>query len=137
MQEKLEVSIPRMESYTNSDKGWGLWKVSIIESNQFIGWILVRPMDFFTDNPQLNNLELGWRFSQNSWGKGYATEAAESIKNAIIVKDKSVTKLTAIAIEENSGSINIMSKLGMSYIKKDIHKDPLGDMMVVYYELEL
>ena len=40
--------LPRMASYTNQDKGWGLWKVTILESKAYIGWVLVRPMDFFT-----------------------------------------------------------------------------------------
>jgi RimJ/RimL family protein N-acetyltransferase len=143
MQEKLEVSIPRLESYSNLQKGWGLWKVTVIKTNEFIGWVLVRPMDFFTDNPQLTNLELGWRFSQNSWGQGYATEAAESLKSAIIINGNNnsdsnkVTKLSAIAFEENTGSINIMLKLGMTFVKKYFNKDPTGDKMVVYYELDI
>jgi RimJ/RimL family protein N-acetyltransferase len=37
----------------------------------------------------------------------------------------------------NAASINIMKKLGMSYIKTDIHRDPLGDEEVVYYTLEI
>lgn len=137
MQDKLENAIPRMERYRNADKGWGLWKVTIIDTKKFIGWVLVRPMDFFSEQPQFDNLELGWRFSQNSWGQGFATEAAENIKTAIITNHKNITKLSAIAVEENVGSVNIMLKLGMKFVKKDIHKDPLGDMMVVFYELEL
>jgi len=137
MQEKLNVGIPRMESYRNVDEGWGLWKVTIINTSKFIGWILVRPMDYFSDTPQFENLELGWRFNKASWGHGYATEAAESIKSGIINNNKSITKLSATAMEGNTGSINIMLKLGMKFIKKAVYKDPLGDMMVVYYELKI
>ena len=43
-----EKFIPRMQSYRNADKYWGLWKVTITETNNFIGWILLRPMNFFT-----------------------------------------------------------------------------------------
>jgi len=129
-----EIYIPRMLSYTNPNKGWGLWKVCQTENGEFIGWILVRPMDFFGDNPQLDNLELGWRFMQNSWGHGYATEAALSIMNALI-SHKSATKYTALAVPDNLASIAIMKKLGMKFIKKEIHKDPLGDLMAEYYGL--
>ncbi|MFK8013240.1 MAG: GNAT family N-acetyltransferase [Marinicellaceae bacterium] len=128
-----EIYVPRMKSYTNPDKGWGLWKVNLIENGEFIGWVLVRPMDFFSDNKQIDNLELGWRFMQKSWGQGYATEAALSIKNAL-TENKCANKYTAIAVSENIASIGIMKKLGMKFIKKDIHKDPLGDMEVEYYE---
>ncbi len=131
-----EVYIPRMESYTNSQKGWGLWKVMLQESDIFIGSILVRPMGFFNESPDYQNLEIGWRFSRNSWGYGYATEAATQVVRALI-EQGGINKLTALAFEENTASINIMLKLGMQYLKKDIHKDPLGDEEVVFYQLEV
>ncbi|MDG2393530.1 MAG: N-acetyltransferase, partial [Thalassotalea sp.] len=31
------VFLPRLNSYRNIDKGWGIWKVSITESDDFIG----------------------------------------------------------------------------------------------------
>ena len=55
------IFLPRMKSYTNPQKGWGLWAIYDKDSGEYIGWILVRPMDFFSDNPQWDNLELGWR----------------------------------------------------------------------------
>jgi len=131
-----QIYMTRMESYTNRDKGWGIWKVSVKEKNEFIGWILIRPMDFFSDAPEFDNLEIGWRFRRDSWGRGYATEAASHIKQALFSK-KSLKKMTAIAIEENSASINIMKKLGMKFVKKDIHRDPLGDQLVVFYQMKI
>jgi RimJ/RimL family protein N-acetyltransferase len=128
--------LPRMASYTNQDKGWGLWKVTILESKAYIGWVLVRPMDFFTDEPQLDDLELGWRFKQESWGKGYATEAAKQVMHALI-ENKSASQYSAIAETENTASIGIMKKLGMQFIKHDLHKDPLGDIYVDYYSLKV
>ncbi len=133
-EEVQRIYIPRMESYTNAEKGWGLWKILKLETSEVIGFVLVRPMAFFTKSPDYNNIELGWRFIQNSWGKGYATEAAESIKNAIS-ESGTIELFTAFAVEANLGSINIMKKLGMSYVKTDIHKDPLGDAEVVYYQM--
>ncbi|MGB0496258.1 MAG: GNAT family N-acetyltransferase [Kangiellaceae bacterium] len=130
------VQIPRMESYVNEEKGWGLWIVSRIDNAEQIGFVLVRPMQFFTDSPEYKNIELGWRFTQESWGNGYATEAAENIKQALIKKGN-IEKFTAIAMEDNLASIQIMKKLGLKYVKTDIHKDPLGDEEVVFYELSV
>ena len=133
--EQIEnVFLPRMESYTNQVEGWGLWKVSLTQTSEFLGWILVRPMDYFSDKPQYQNLELGWRFNQKSWGKGYATESAIALRQAITLKGD-VSKLSAIAIEDNQASIKIMLNLGMQYVKTYVHEDPLGDMEVVLYEL--
>ncbi|WP_444997426.1 GNAT family N-acetyltransferase [Aliikangiella sp. IMCC44359] len=136
MDEIYDIYVPRMESYTNLLEGWGLWKVSIKESNQFIGWILVRPMAFFSDAPELENIEIGWRFMRSYWGYGYATEAARAIKKALVDRG-SVKKLTALVLEENKASINIMKKLGMSYVKTALHQDPLGDSKVAFYEMEI
>ena len=138
MDEKINVFMPRMANYANQEKGWGLWKVNIKETEEFIGWILVRPMDFFNDDndTQWHNLELGWRFKQSSWGKGYATEAA----NALIEQIKRMPEyshFSAIALKENHGSICVMKKLGMDFVKEYMHKDPLGDIPAVYYERTL
>lgn len=128
------IFVPRMERYRNEEKGWGLWKVSTLDDLEFIGFILIRPMGFFTDSPEYKNIELGWRFIRKYWGFGYATEAAEHIKQAINKVDD-IKQFTAFAMKDNSASIKIMEKLGMKYIKTDIHKDPLGDEEVVFYQL--
>ncbi len=135
-QDILDVFLPRMAQYTDATQGWGLWKVTVTASNQFIGWILVRPMDYFSAQPQYDNLELGWRFMRNSWGQGYATEAAKQIKNSL-AEQVGIKRFAAIAMPGNAASIAIMKKLGMRYIKTDIYRDPLGDDEVVFYQLDL
>lgn len=134
MQEIRDLYLPRLAKYTRPDMGWGMWKVTITDTAEFIGWVLVRPMDFFSDQPQWNNWELGWRFMQKSWGCGYATEAAKQVMKAL-ADVASLNKFSAIAIPDNQASINIMKKLGMHYIKTGAHHDPLGNLeKVVYYE---
>lgn len=127
-----KVLIPRMECYRNVDKGWGLWQVNITETNEYIGWMLVRPMFFFTDKPEMDNLELGWRFFQSTWGKGFATEAALHLIKHFRQSTKS---FGAIADQNNIASISVMKKLGMKYIKTFTYKDPLLDAEVVYYKV--
>ena len=51
-----------------------------------------------------------------------------------LTENGGIRKFTAYAYEMNVGSINIMTKLGMKYVKTDIVKDPLVDQEVVYYE---
>ncbi|MCL1112718.1 MULTISPECIES: GNAT family N-acetyltransferase [Shewanella] len=135
------VMLPRLAQYLNPTKGWGLWKVDALAcpqndehqlSGQYLGWILVRPMYFFTQ-PQWHNIELGWRFKYDSWGKGYATEAAHAVMQAISQLDE-VTHISAVAVEQNVASIAIMKKLGMTFQHKSIHRDPLGDTEAVFYQ---
>ncbi|MGX5173959.1 GNAT family N-acetyltransferase [Aliikangiella sp. IMCC44653] len=131
-----QVMLPRMEQYRNPDKGWGLWKAVTLSDNQFIGWILIRPMEFFSDTPQFDNLEIGWRFMRKSWGHGYATEAADCLLKGL-TQQQEVSYFTALADKHNAASINIMKKLGMKYLKTAIHKDPLGDSEAVFYQLKV
>ena len=127
--------IPRLKAYRNKDKGWGLWKVIITETQQDIGWIIVRPMEFFSENPIFDNIELGWRFMRSSWGKGYATEAANNIKT-ILSQQPENKYFSATALVGNTGSIGIMKKLGMKYINTYLHSDSeLGETEAVLYRL--
>jgi len=131
-----EDYLPRLKAYTNAAEGWGLWQVSNKVTQEYLGWVLVRPMDFFSDTPNFDDLELGWRFFKKSWGKGYATEAAIAIKDAI-AEQAEVGFVSALAIEDNSASISVMKKMGMTFIKRYMHKDPSGDFMAVHYQMSV
>jgi RimJ/RimL family protein N-acetyltransferase len=127
------IFIPRIKSYTDVSYGYGMWRVALSETDECIGEIIVRPMNFFTDSPDYHDIELGWRFHQKFWGMGYATEAAQTIMDAISLRQE-VTHFTAMADPRNEASINIMQKLGMEFVEQKIHKDPLGDTEVVIYK---
>ncbi|GHG04266.1 GNAT family N-acetyltransferase [Thalassotalea marina] len=130
-----DVFIPRMQAYRNSEKGWGLWQVNLLTTNEYLGWILIRPMEFFTGTPEEDNLEIGWRFFQKTWGHGYATEAAQHIINTLSA-NRSIRAFSAIADENNTASIAVMKKLGMTYVKTYHYKDQLIDCNVAYYQVK-
>lgn len=134
MQTITDVFLPRMKAYTDINKGWGIWQISNKVTQEYLGWVLVRPMDFFTDDPKLKDLELGWRFFKKSWGKGYATEATIAIKNGV-VNQTDIDYVSALAVEDNYGSIGVMKKVGMHFIRKYDHKDPIGDFIAVHYQM--
>jgi RimJ/RimL family protein N-acetyltransferase len=125
------IFIPRVQAFSNFAFGWGLWRVEKLDDGESVGWILVRPFGFFTQHPETDNIELGWRFKQSSWGKGYATEAALTVKEALY--EIGVEKFSAIANPDNAASINIMKKLGMSFSHELEYKDKLFDETVVVY----
>ncbi|MED5511502.1 MULTISPECIES: GNAT family N-acetyltransferase [unclassified Pseudoalteromonas] len=131
MQTIKEVFIPRLNAYRNEQKGWGLWQVNIIESNTFIGWVLVRPMGFF-EQPDFSDLEIGWRFKRMSWGKGYASEAALAIAKAVSEPEE-IKSLSATALKANLGSIKVMEKLGLKFVKNYTHQDEQGELPAVLY----
>lgn len=128
--------LPPMKAYTDEQKGWGIWQVSDKVTQEYLGWVLVRPMDFFTNTPKLRDIELGWRFFKKTWGKGYATESAMTIKNSII-SQANVDYISATALEKNYASIAVMKKIGMNFSKKYIHKSPIGDLIAVHYQISV
>lgn len=126
--------LPRLKKFTKAQHGWGIWQVCDKVTKQYLGWVLVRPMDFFTDTPNFMDLELGWRFFKKTWGKGYATEAAIAIKDAI-AKQTNIQHVSALTLENNIASISVMKKMGMTFIRKYPHKDPMGNFVAVHYQM--
>jgi len=131
-----EEGIPRMLAYRNAKKGWGLWSVTTKDTNTFIGWVLLRPMDFFSEQPNFSDIEIGWRFKQISWGHGYATEAARALC-AELTKQPDVNYISASALADNISSIKVMKKLGLTFVKSYTHTDEQGDLPAVLYSKRL
>lgn len=130
-----DTYIPRLAAYSNQSQGWGLWQARLkSDNNRAIGWILVRPMGFFTGHRDDTNLELGWRFSKPFWGQGMATEAASAVIGAL--SELGYRQFSAIALEENSASIKVMKKLGMKFCYKEHYADEVFNAEVLVYTLK-
>ncbi|WP_231916783.1 GNAT family N-acetyltransferase [Rheinheimera sp. SA_1] len=142
MEQIEQRMLPRMLAYRNPALGYGIWQVTTRADCEllpacYIGWILVRPMGFFTENPQLDNLELGWRFKRESWGFGFATEAANAVAEAVAkhatAQQQPLRYLSALAVPDNQPSIAVMQKLGMQFVSQRLHHDPMWTAEVVEY----
>lgn len=128
--------IPRIQAFADKDKGWGLWRVSEVNApHDDLGWILVRPLGFFTGNRDDENMELGWRFHRKTWGQGIATEAAAQVKAALMAQG--YRRFSAIALPENTASIAVMKKLGMTFSHLYHYQDAAFDDEVVVYQLNI
>jgi len=95
--------------------GLGYWTIVDKKNRQFLGWILLIPVDF--TGPKI---EIGWRLVRNSWGKGYATEAAETILLHAI-NTVGIRKIFADIHPENIGSMKVAKKLG--FLNKGLIKN--------------
>ena len=93
--------------------GYGRWLVANKETGEPLGWCGLK----YHDDTQ--ETDLGYRFMQKHWGKGYATEASL----ACIDYGFKVLKLNRIygqAMKENIASINVLKKVGMAYLREDL-----------------
>lgn len=94
--------------------GTGRWAVILKETNEFLGWSGIK---FITS--EINNhkdfYEIGYRFIERHWGKGYATEAGKVFVNYAFNELKA-DALYAYADAGNENSRKILEKLGLKYI---------------------
>lgn len=71
----------------------------------------------FSNIDGVSEIEIGYRFVQNSWGNGYATEAARAIRDYAFSK-LNLSRLIALIEPANTRSIRVAEKVGMKYEKE-------------------
>lgn len=109
--------LPYAMSYYDRYEHLGFWAIVEKQSKEFIGWIFLRPEVDFELLQQLNlaeedAIELGYRIRQQSWGRGYTTEAATALIEKSFT-ESAIAKIVAWALVENKASTRVMEKAGL------------------------
>jgi [ribosomal protein S5]-alanine N-acetyltransferase len=99
-----EVILPQYALY-----GHGRWALLLKENGEFIGWCGLKY------RPELDEIDLGYRFKKKFWGKGYATEAAKASIDYGFGK-LNLKTITGRALPGNDASVKVLEKCGMKYI---------------------
>lgn len=86
----------------------GRWSVHLKANNEFIGWCGLKYI------AELDEIDLGYRFFQKHWGKGYATESAKAVMEYGLNKLKLET-IVARASVDNLNSIKVLEKVGLIF----------------------
>ena len=108
--------LPYVMSYDNRDN-LGFWSMVEKSNQESIGWIFLRPEVDFKLLQQLNlaesdAIELGYRIRQQSWSKGYTTEASQALVRKSF-DESDIQKIVAWALSEHKASTRVMEKIGM------------------------
>ncbi len=108
--------------------GYGPYGVRTKLNNSLIGFCGLFKRDFLED------ADIGFAFLPEHSGKGYAIESAVSVldnaRDVIGLK-----RVSAITLEGNDRSINVLKKLGMSFKEKIIY--PGSGEELLLYSIEL
>mgnify|MGYP002784813267 CR=1 FL=1 len=88
--------------------GYGRWACVLKETGEVIGFAGLKVLD------DLNEVDLGYRFFPEHWGKGLATEAARPVLDYGFTRLK-LPRIIALAEPENVASVRVLEKLGMAY----------------------
>jgi [ribosomal protein S5]-alanine N-acetyltransferase len=94
----------------------GRWAVILKDNGLFIGWCGLKY------DPAANEYDLGYRFIQNYWGKGYATEAARGVLE-YCRQDLTGKRIVGKALIENVASIRVLEKIGMQFERNEEDSD--------------
>lgn len=94
----------------------GRWAVHTKPGLEFIGWCGLK------SRPERNEIDLGYRFMQSFWGKGYATEAAwASLRFGF--DQLGLPRIVGRAMPQNIASWKVLEKIGMQYVCEEIVDD--------------
>ena len=92
--------------------GLGYWSVVTRAGTEaFIGWILLLPYEAVKQE-----VEIGWRFVRQSWGRGYATEAAAPVLDHAF-GTVGLDTIVADIDPDNTASIRVAEKLGLEWVE--------------------
>jgi len=98
--------------------GFGRWIVMNKEDNCIIGFAGLKYM------PDMDVVDLGYRFAQKYWRRGIATEASIAAL-AFGFGELELEKIVAYILPENIGSQKVLEKLGFTYIREFYEEDEL------------
>jgi len=106
--------------------GFGLYLVEMKSNKQPIG------MCGLLKRESLEDVDIGFAFHPDTWGKGYAREAAQACVD--YARDQlGLRRLVAITLPDNHGSIRLLTAIGMQY-EKDILMPPKDELLQLFVQ---
>ena len=117
--DEAEAAIARVLRRYDEHPGQGVWHVSRRDDVRFIGWVSLK---FAGDSP---DVEVGYRFVHEAWGRGFATEAAAPMleRGFELV---GLQRIIGVTHPGNLASQRVLMKIGMQdegwgrYYDKDL-----------------
>ncbi len=121
----LESAVDFLRNYDHYAKyGYGRWTVLLRETGELIGWCGLK---YLSD---VEEVDLGYRFFQKHWRKGYATESGKACVQYGF-EDVKLPFIVGRAMKGNIGSIRVLENCGMTWWKDCI----LEGHPSVYYRI--
>ena len=112
-----------LKNYKDYERnGYGRWAVVDKSDHTFLGWCGLKYHE------ETLETDIGFRFFEEYWNKGYASESAAASLNYGFEK-LSLPKIIGRAMAENTASIRVLQKMGMLF---DREFDFDGNNGVIY-----
>ena len=126
-----EQSIKAIEGFEHNfdDRGYSAFCVADRGTDECLGFCGFLVPDFLPE--VMPAVEIGWRLSRASWGRGLATEAAEACMDWYGNSGFDWDPLVAICHVDNRASERVMQKVGFRLWKET--REPGADIPVKVY----
>lgn len=110
-----------LENYLDyKQNGYGRWAVIEKSNDEFLGWCGLKY------DKVLDETDIGFRFFEAHWNKGYATESAKACI-AYGFQELHLQTIIGRAMTENVASIKVLEKIGLTFDKEfDFDKQHKG-----------
>lgn len=117
--EQSPLVIDRRRECYAAEPGYGVWAAQVRDTGVVAGSVLLKPLPPPAGRAGRGEVEIGWHFHPDSWGHGYATEAAR----AVLAHGWALglTEIHAIARPDNAPSLAVMRRLGMTRLGRTHH----------------
>jgi ribosomal-protein-alanine N-acetyltransferase len=99
-----------------ADHGFGMWMLRDRASNAVVGRAILRHLDV----EGVDEVETGYGFKPEYWGRGLATEVAEACVR-IGFDQLGLDSIVAITTPANIASQRVMQKAGLAYERDILH----------------
>ena len=104
-----------IQKYDLPNNNFWIYAIELKQQNKLIGTVALIKND--------NEDEIGYRFIESYWGKGFGFEVVEGLLK--YCKSTNFEKLVAFAAKENYASTRILEKLKFEYVK-DVYAEDLN-----------
>ncbi len=106
--ESVQQAEDAITCYRDFDEiGFGRWACILKETNRMIGFCGLKYL------PELDAIDLGYRFLPQHWGRGLGTEAAKASVDFGFQK-MDLQKIIGLVLADNTPSIRVLEKVGMT-----------------------
>lgn len=108
LMEDLDEAHERIDRYTARDvPPLGMWAVERVEDRVVVGTVLLMTLP----DAEHDEVEIGWHLHPDSWGRGYATEAARAVLGHAFAAG--LPEVIAVSHTDNYASQAVMRRLDM------------------------
>ena len=107
--DQAPAAVDRWAARCTPDGRYGVWAAQVTQTGVVAGTVLLVKLP-----DEQTTVEVGWHFHPDSWGHGYATEAAAAVLRKGFADG--LSEIYAVVRPENEPSLRVCRRLGMTHM---------------------